>query len=382
MTLHLVYEKAWVPSTRIRLRRLTPRLETNGWPCRVVDYPATAAQRRRFAATLDVGDVVLVHRARPTRREARWWRGLPVRIVYDFDDAIMIGQRSGLRGFVERRRRGSGFRRMLHVSHGASCGNAFLAEQCTGLDGPVAIVPSAVCADVPRARPSEGPPLRIGWVGRGSNLGALSEIGPALASIAKRREVELVVVSDRSLDLPGVPIRWRPWTLESEAAEVARFDVGVMPLPLDSPWSRGKCAYKLLQYMAAGVPAVGSAVGMNPELIRDGRNGLLARTLDDWEGALLALLDDPGLRRRLGDAGRETVLEGYTVEAVGDQLAAFLRAVSSPEGRSSGSMRSSADSTSKSEARAFNPSDGGGSASSARIARARAEASPTGTSGP
>lgn len=360
MTLHLLYEKAWVPSTRIRLRQLTPRLEEHGWTCQVAPYPATAPERRRFATSFEAGDVVLVHRARPTRREARWWRAQPVRIVYDFDDAIMLGRKRGLSGLVERRRRGAGFRRMLRICHAATCGNAFLAERCADLEGPVAIVPSAVRADVPQANPTSPPPLRVGWVGLASNLDGLRRLVPVLTRLGERRDVELVVVSDRSLEIPGLRVIWRPWTLESEAAEVARFDVGVMPLALDDPWSRGKCAYKLLQYMAAGVPAVGSAVGMNVDLIRHGENGLLARSQGDWEDALSALADDPDSRRRLGRAGRETVLGRYTIEAVGDQLAAFLGALSPAAGSSSGSVRSRATSTPKSAARARSASADGG----------------------
>lgn len=236
---------------------------------------------------------------------------------------------------------------MLRVCAGASCGNAFLAEACGELSGPVAIVPSAVRGDVPLAEPSQSGPLRIGWVGRRGNLGALRALGPTLARLATQREIELVVVSDASLEIAALQVSHRPWTLEGEATEIARFDVGVMPLDLEDPWSRGKCAYKLLQYMVAGVPAVGSDVGMNADLIQHGENGLLVRDAADWGRALLALADDPSLRRRLGRAGRATVLGRYTIEAVGDQLAAFLRQVAASSGQSSGSMRSTAVSTSK-----------------------------------
>jgi glycosyltransferase involved in cell wall biosynthesis len=102
-----------------------------------------------------------------------------------------------------------------------------------------------------------------------------------------------------------------------------------MPLDLEGPWSRGKCAYKLLQTMAAGVAAIGSDVGMNAELIEPDRNGLLARTLDDWERLLVELADDSDRCTRLGRAGRETVLAHYTVEAVADQLVGLVEEVAS-----------------------------------------------------
>jgi glycosyltransferase involved in cell wall biosynthesis len=116
------------------------------------------------------------------------------------------------------------------------------------------------------------------------------------------------------------------WTREREADTVASFDAGIMPLALEDPWSRGKCAYKLLQYMAAGVPAVGSDVGMNADLIQSGRNGMLARSAGDWVAALEALARDLVLRTRIGRAGRETVRE-YGYPAVADRLAAFVSRV-------------------------------------------------------
>jgi glycosyltransferase involved in cell wall biosynthesis len=248
------------------------------------------------------------------------------RIVYDFDDAVMRGRRGGLRGVWTRRRRTAGFARALACADAASCGNAFLASHCDGL--PHAIVPSAVPLDVPRHRPRDpATPFRVGWVGRASNLGYVRAIAPALAALAQRIPLVVVCVSDAPLALRGCRVENVPWSHSEEARHVAGFDVGIMPLAADDPWSRGKCAYKLLQYMAAGVPALGSDVGMNRELIRPGANGCLARDIADWEHVLASLAGDAGLRARLGEAGRETARD-YGYAAVADRLAALLEAVS------------------------------------------------------
>jgi glycosyltransferase involved in cell wall biosynthesis len=190
-------------------------------------------------------------------------------------------------------------------------------------------VPSAVAADVPQAGARAAGPLRVGWVGRQTNLRYLERIAPALAAAARKRPLRAVVVSDATPSLPDVELEHVPWSLEGEAAAVASFHVGIMPLDLEGPWSRGKCAYKLLQTMAAGVAAIGSDVGMNAELIEPDRNGLLARTLDDWERLLVELADDSDRCTRLGRAGRETVLAHYTVEAVADQLVGLVEEVAS-----------------------------------------------------
>src|SRR5882672_91044 len=127
MALHLLYEKAHTASTRIRLVQMAPHLEARGIACRVLAYPRDARARRALHRAIAPGDVVLIHRARPTRREASFWRSLPVARIYDFDDAVMWGRRAGLRGAWTRRRRSAGFARALACVDAAACGNPFLA---------------------------------------------------------------------------------------------------------------------------------------------------------------------------------------------------------------------------------------------------------------
>lgn len=323
MPLHLVFEKEDAPSTRIRLVQMAPFLEREGIACRIAPYPRTAAGRRDLAAALTPGDAVLFHRVRPGRRDARWWRSLPAKRLYDFDDAVMFGRRRGWRGAWERQRRRRGFARALESVDAATPGNAFLASHASGL--PCRVVPSAVRIDVPRHAPRAAPArLRIGWVGRASNWGYVSAIAPALERVAAARPIEVMAMSEHRVALPRLPVRWVPWSAKEEAATVAGFDVGIMPLARNEVWSRGKCAYKLLQYLAAGVPAVASDVGANRDILDDGVNGLLITSLEAWTEALLALADDDGLRERLSAAGRATA-PAYGYAAVAAELADFLR---------------------------------------------------------
>jgi glycosyltransferase involved in cell wall biosynthesis len=327
VTIHLVYEKAHTASTRIRLLQMAPHLEARGFACQVLAYPRDDRARRELRESLAPGDVVMIYRTQPTRSEMRFWRALPASRIYDFDDAVMLGRHRGLKGVWTRRRRAAGFARALASVDAATCGNAFLAAQCGAL--PTAIVPSAVPLDVPLHAPrATATPFRVGWVGKDTNLRYVREVGPALAELARRIPLEVVCVSNGELALPGCTVVNEPWTREGEAALVATFDAGIMPLTLDEPWSRGKCAYKLLQYMAAGVPAVGSDVGMNSELIEPGRNGLLARGPEQWVKALGSLASDAALRARIGHAGRETA-QAYGYSPIADRLAAFVSRVAS-----------------------------------------------------
>ncbi|MBI4353613.1 MAG: glycosyltransferase family 4 protein, partial [Candidatus Omnitrophica bacterium] len=139
----------------------------------------------------------------------------------------------------------------------------------------------------------------------------------------RRRFVLRIIGGGRSLRLPGVPLEERAWSFERELEEFQRCDIGIYPL-LDDEWSKGKCGFKALQFMACGVPVVASRVGMNCELISHGANGFLASSIPEWAAALEALLDDQAMRRRLGEAGRATVESRYSLTV---NAPTFVRAV-------------------------------------------------------
>src|SRR5207302_5975012 len=122
--------------------------------------------------------------------------------------------------------------------------------------------------------------------------------------------------------LAGIPAQSFPWTEESEIERIAAFDVGIMPLH-DTPWERGKCAYKLLQVMAAGKPVIASPVGANAQVVQHGVNGYLANTTEEWTVALRALAADPDLRQRMGAEARRTVEDSYSAAAMAPRLAAI-----------------------------------------------------------
>ena len=125
-------------------------------------------------------------------------------------------------------------------------------------------------------------------------------------------------------ELNGIPAESFPWSEDTEIARIAEFDIGIMPLH-DTPWERGKCAYKLLQVMAAGKPVVASPVGANVAVVRHGVNGFLANTIEEWTEALRTLAADPALRQRMGAQARKTVEDHYAAAAIAPRLAAILQ---------------------------------------------------------
>lgn len=141
---------------------------------------------------------------------------------------------------------------------------------------------------------------------------------PVLEKLGEELEFGLLIVNGelriKNEELGGgFDIKHIVWTEEGEVEAIRKMDVGIMPLP-DDQWERGKCAYKLIQYMACSLPVVASPVGMNQEVVRHGENGFLARTDEEWIQPLKTLIQDAGLRKRMGEKGLELVRERFTVE--------------------------------------------------------------------
>jgi glycosyltransferase involved in cell wall biosynthesis len=221
--------------------------------------------------------------------------------------------------------------RAMAMVHGVLAGNRHLAARAERVNANVHVIPTCVDPDaVPaRAHGRGGPPV-VGWIGTPGNLRHLVSIVPALRRIASERGIRLRVVSTVPFELPGVRVENVLWSARIEAAAVADFGIGLMPLE-DGPAFEGKCGLKLLQYMAAGVPAVASPVGVNAEIVRNGETGLLATTEEEWVAALRRLIGDPELRRRLGAAAREEVRRRWSFAAREADLLAALGIAHEPE---------------------------------------------------
>ncbi len=208
-------------------------------------------------------------------------------------------------------------------------GNDYLAARARQAGAArLEIIPSVVDADRYRPAPPRPPAgFNIGWIGAPVTAPYLRLIQPALATLCQRSDTRLTLVGAGRLAMEGVPLESRPWREATEVNELQQFDVGIMPLP-DEPFERGKCGYKLIQYMACGLPVVASPVGVNRQIVEHGVNGFLANTPDEWVAALSALRDDPALRRQMGAAGRAKVETQYSLQVTAPRLRALLLATS------------------------------------------------------
>lgn len=324
---------ASVPSARFRVGQFARRLEPWGIdlahrPSNVGSYPPDQRWKRPLwlAATLAdrLPDVVATHRYDATLLQREFVSTLETleRLtrrprVFDVDDAIWMVERHGAAGRIARR------------CDRVICGNAFVAEYFGRFTRDVVVIPTAV--DTARFRPvpraASETELVIGWSGSSGGFAYLDAIDEALAQVVRERShVRIRLIADRPRVFKGVPpdrVEFVRWTPQSEAEAVASMHIGIMPLA-GTEWERGKCSFKMLQYLACGVPALVSPVGMNVEVLEAAPVALAARSLQEWRSQLLTLVDDAALRASLGAVGRRLVESRYSWNAVAPQLARAL----------------------------------------------------------
>ena len=167
---------------------------------------------------------------------------------------------------------------------------------------------------------------KIGWIGSPATVKYLYPMHPTFVEVCRDSGTRLVLVGSGQVDLVDVPTETRPWSEYTEVADIQSFDVGIAPMT-DEPWSRGKCGYKLIQYMACARPVVASPVGVAPKIIENGINGFLATTTEDWVKAICVLRCNYKLRERMGKAGRIKVERQYCIQVTAPLLASLLREV-------------------------------------------------------
>lgn len=205
-------------------------------------------------------------------------------------------------------------------------GNSYLLERAknSGADR-VEYLPTVVDLERYSVREKHRSKLfNIGWIGSPSTSGYLQDLQPVLSELCEDQNTSVTLVGAAMDSIQGQRIRSLEWSEATEVKDIQQFDVGIMPLP-DTLWAKGKCGYKLIQYMACGVPVVASSIGANREIVENGNNGFLSSTLREWRDNLIRLRDDAGMRDRLGNKGRKMVEEKYCLQVTGPRLASLIQ---------------------------------------------------------
>ncbi len=336
-----------VPSSRFRVLQFVPYLQRLGHECLVLPsrpdkYNSLPLLGFRFSGLVKRwnrrSDLVALERWAPDvvvlERELfsdgscdleQELRGIARRLVLDIDDGLFVLNRHK-------------FELLCGLSDHVIAGNELLATRVRAINSRVTVIPT--CVDVGKySRNSKlksqvsNPPLILGWTGTAANIEYLEVLREPLKMLSREFDLELRVIaeSDRPLrklgfDRDGIRTRFVRWSEATEVADLVTFNIGLMPMP-DTDWTRYKCGLKILQYMAAGVPAVASPVGVNSEIIHQSVNGWLATTSDEWLFVLRQLLAEPVRRNSVVEAARNTVEQRYSVTAQQPRLIACLEAV-------------------------------------------------------
>jgi glycosyltransferase involved in cell wall biosynthesis len=305
------------PSYRHRMRSLVEPLTAAGMQVRAEQLPSgryglRVWERRRL---LRWADVTVLHQIKLSSLEARLFARFSHRRVFDVDDAIYVRKPRRLGELPDespwRKQKFAATCRWVDV---VAAGNDVLAGVARASAKEIAILPTSLdTADYEPSFAGPGDAPTIAWIGSPENLIYLDMIRPALARLSRRHPtLRLRVICSQFPDWSDVNVERVPWSSAGEARALAGAHIGVMPLT-DDAWSRGKCAFKLLQYMAAGLPCVASPVGANTEAVLEGNTGFHASGVDEWERSLERLIASPELRASFGAKGRAHVEERYSM---------------------------------------------------------------------
>lgn len=263
-------------------------------------------------AKLSHFDVVFIDREifdNDTTHMEQRFRDCCGKLVIDLDDAVFL-------------RHPAKFDVLLKMADLVVCGNRFLMEKAAPQNQHLLHVPTCVdMNDYTMRKPQiEGSRPIVGWMGTTGNLKYLDVAAEALRTVAAEIDFELrIVVPDaeplKATDLSGVNVVHEPWDPASEVNQLKNMDIGLMPLFPNQEWDIYKCGLKLIQYLAVGVPGIAAPVGVNSEIIDGNQNGYVAQATEEWVTALRKLLSDKQLREQMGQRGRQTVEERYSIQA-------------------------------------------------------------------
>jgi len=278
------------------------------------------ARRLRLLVQVPGYDFVFIHReAAPLGPPVLEWiiaKVLRKKIIFDFDDAIWLANTSAHNRVAARLKWHHKTASICGWSHRVSAGNRYLAAYAGQFNNRVTVSPTTIDTvglhNQLKDQTTSG--VVIGWTGTHSTIGYLAPLVPVLRELEQTYAFTFLVISDQPPDFTLPSLRYLPWSKATEREDLLKMNIGIMPLT-DDPWAQGKCGFKALQYMALGIPAVASPVGVNCDIIRNGVDGYLCSTDAEWKNVLAQLLGDAALRTRLGHAARQRIEESYSVQA-------------------------------------------------------------------
>lgn len=236
-------------------------------------------------------------------------------LVFDLDDAIWLGEGKGFTS------------KIMEKASLVFAGNEYLADWCSQYSRNVHVIPTAV--DVPgtfkKPKSDNKEKIIIGWIGTSSNLKYLELISSELKVISeKHKNVSILICSDKSPDMNGLTFEFLQWSIDSEKLFLDSIDIGLMPLE-NSEWIKGKCSYKMLQYLGRGIPAIVSGVGMNVQVSEELGIDVCANSAGEWIEKIERCITDETYYQNISRKGKELVQQKYSVEVVSSKIAELFQ---------------------------------------------------------
>ncbi|VAX38841.1 Glycosyl transferase, group 1 [hydrothermal vent metagenome] len=310
------------PSYRFRIGQMLPFFEQKGHVCQVAHFPKQIWSRVILFHQLDSYDAIVLQRHLLNPFELSLLRKRTTHLFYDIDDAVMFNSKG-----ESRWKRTGRFLNTMQAVDMVLCGNDYLAEQASQSGTATKIIPTAVPVNMIKefagtTRKHLSNKVIIGWTGSRSTCRYLNDLLPVLATFGQQIHLKIISNAKKSFhnkQLGNVTCEHIEWSKKTEYRALADVQIGLMPLP-DNAWTRGKCGFKALQYMALSIPTICSPVGMNCQLIDHKKNGFLAQSTTEWRTALQSLIQSETLRKTIGQAGYSTVMQQYNLEIIGPLL--------------------------------------------------------------
>lgn len=313
-------------SFRLRIAALAPLLAARGFQFEICIRPKgwlAGPTWRRILRNAGAYHAVVLQRRFLGPRDASVLRRHARKILYDIDDALMFHNRQV--GRISRWRTGRRFRATARILDHVVAGNEYLAQIFREQGRRVSIIPTVIGAERYQVKAHAPTPTpRLVWIGSHSTIPYVRQFLPAIEEAGRLVPgLRLLTIADATVHSATLPVEHEPWSEQTEAAALCRGDIGIAPMPTDE-WTLGKCGFKILQYMAAGLPVIASPVGANGQIVREGVTGLLPKDPSEWPAAIARLAGDAELRAQMGQAAREDVQASYSLARAADDWARLL----------------------------------------------------------
>ncbi|HED13426.1 MAG TPA: glycosyltransferase family 1 protein [Gammaproteobacteria bacterium] len=309
-------------STRYRAIGYFPFLKQHGWTPQHLRLSRSLHGKIALLRAAEKAAVVVVLRHGLSFPFLQLLRRAARKLIFDFDDAIFLAS-DGKPSAVRMRR----FMRTVVLADGILAGNRYLAEKARQVNPHTVLLPTSVDIDRYAGTTTKaGEFVDLVWIGSRSTYKYLHSILPILEQMSHAEpQLRLKVIADITISSSHLPVLSLPWQEASEVTALQSANIGIAPM-YDDPWTRGKCALKVLQYMASHLPVISSPVGANAEIIQNGQTGYLATTSQEWQSAITTLLASPSLREQMGQSGYTLCKERYSQRSCASTLMSALDA--------------------------------------------------------